>query len=122
MIRRPPSSTLFPYTTLFRSGGHDSSTIVALMAERSTKNVQTFSVGFGGLINELPYARSVARRYRTEHHEVDLGEPSVAELLERMSDVYDEPFADSSSIPTYLISEFARRNVKVVLAGDGGDE
>ncbi len=106
----------------FLSGGHDSSTIVALMAERSTKNIQTFSVGFGGLINELPYARSVARRYRTEHHEVDLGEPPVAELLERMSDVHDEPFADSSSIPTYLISEFARRHVKVVLAGDGGDE
>ena len=106
----------------FLSGGHDSSTIVALMAERSTKSIQTFSVGFGGLINELPYARSVARRYRTEHHEVDLGEPPVAELLERMSEVYDDPFADSSSIPTYLISEFARRHVKVVLAGDGGDE
>jgi asparagine synthase (glutamine-hydrolysing) len=106
----------------FLSGGHDSSTIVALMAERSTKNIQTFSVGFGQQINELPYARSVARRYGTEHHEIDLGEPAVAELLERMSEVYDEPFADSSSIPTYLISEFAREQVKVVLAGDGGDE
>ena len=106
----------------FLSGGHDSSTVVALMAERSTKNIQTFSVGFGGLINELPYARSVARRYRTDHHEVDLGEPAVSELLERMSEIYDEPFADSSSIPTYLISQFARQRVKVVLAGDGGDE
>ncbi len=106
----------------FLSGGHDSSAVVALMAERSTKSVQTFSVGFGSLINELPYAQSVARRYRTEHHEVDLGEPPVAELLERMSEVYDEPFADSSSIPTYLISQFARQRVKVVLAGDGGDE
>lgn len=106
----------------FLSGGHDSSTIVALMADRSLEKVKTFSVGFGRLINELDYARSVARQYATEHHEVDLGELPVAELLERMAEVYDEPFADSSSIPTYLISQFARGHVKVVLAGDGGDE
>src|SRR5258708_14452419 len=90
----------------FLSGGHDSSTIVALMAKRSTKNIQTFSVGFGGLINELPYARSVARRYQTEHHEIDLGEPPVAELLERMSEVYAEPCAASSALSAYLISHF----------------
>lgn len=106
----------------FLSGGHDSSTIVALMSERSGDKVKTFSVGFGRLINELDYARTVAQRYGTEHHEVDLGEPPVAELLERMAEVYDEPFADSSAIPTYLISQFVRRHVKVVLAGDGGDE
>lgn len=106
----------------FLSGGHDSSTIVALMGGRSSDKVKTFSVGFGRLINELDYARLVARRYGTEHHEVDLGELPVAELLQRMTEVYDEPFADSSAIPTYLISQFARQHVKVVLTGDGGDE
>jgi asparagine synthase (glutamine-hydrolysing) len=106
----------------FLSGGLDSSTIVALMQEHSAIPVKTFSVGFGSLINELPYARAVAERYHTEHHELYLESIDVAESIERMSSVYDEPFADSSNIPTYLISEFARRHVKVVLSGDGGDE
>jgi asparagine synthase (glutamine-hydrolysing) len=106
----------------FLSGGLDSSTIVALMQQHSTKPVSTFSVGFGSLINELPYARAVAERYHTEHHELYLETLDVAQLIERMSVVYDEPFADTSHIPTYLVSEFARRKVKVVLSGDGGDE
>lgn len=106
----------------FLSGGLDSSTIVALMQQETNRPVKTFSVGFGKSINELPYARAVAEHYHTEHHEVDLGTPPVAEMLERMAAVYDEPFADTSNIPTYLISEFARRHVKVVLSGDGGDE
>jgi asparagine synthase (glutamine-hydrolysing) len=106
----------------FLSGGLDSTSIVALMQGLNPRPVKTFSVGFGDEINELPYARAVARRYETEHHEVDLGAPPLAALLERMAEVYDEPFADSSSIPTYLISKFARGHVKVVLAGDGGDE
>jgi asparagine synthase (glutamine-hydrolysing) len=106
----------------FLSGGHDSSTIVALMRKHSSGSIKTFSVGFGRQINELEYARAVAHHYETEHHEIDLGLPDVAEMLERMVDVYDEPFADSSAIPTYLISQFARQHVKVVLGGDGGDE
>lgn len=106
----------------FLSGGLDSTSIVALMQGLNPEPVKTFSVGFGDEINELPYARTVAHRYETEHHEVDLGSPAVGVLLERMTDVYDEPFADSSSIPTYLISQFAREHVKVVLSGDGGDE
>jgi asparagine synthase (glutamine-hydrolysing) len=106
----------------FLSGGLDSSSVVALMSEVSPEAVKTFSVGFGSLINELPYARAVAQRYHTEHHEIDLGEPDVATLIERMVQVYDEPFADTSHIPTFLVSEFARRHVKVVLSGDGGDE
>jgi asparagine synthase (glutamine-hydrolysing) len=106
----------------FLSGGLDSSTIVALMQEHSRIPIKTFSVGFGSLINELPYAKAVADRYRTEHHELYLETLDVAELVERMSSVYDEPFADTSHIPTFLISEFARRHVKVVLSGDGGDE
>jgi asparagine synthase (glutamine-hydrolysing) len=106
----------------FLSGGLDSSTIVALMQEHSSMPIKTFSVGFGSYINELPYAREVAERYHTEHHEIDLGAPDIPTLLQRMVEVYDEPFADSSNIPTYLLSEYARRWVKVVLSGDGGDE
>jgi asparagine synthase (glutamine-hydrolysing) len=106
----------------FLSGGHDSSTIVALMQQETQMPVKTFSVGFGKIINELPYARAVADLYRTEHHEIDLGAPPVAELLEKMAVVYDEPFRDPSHIPTYLITEYARRYVKVVLSGDGADE
>jgi len=105
----------------FLSGGLDSSTVVALMTRHTAHPVATFSVGFGDLINELPYARAVAETYRTQHHEIQMDIP-VGEMLERMATVYDEPFADSSNIPTYLISEFARKHVKVVLAGDGADE
>lgn len=106
----------------FLSGGHDSSTIVALMQMETRQPVKTFSVGFGEHINELPYAHAVASLYRTEHHEIDLGAPPVSELLERMITVYDEPFHDPSHIPTYLISQYARQGAKVVLTGDGADE
>jgi asparagine synthase (glutamine-hydrolysing) len=106
----------------FLSGGHDSSTIVALMQKLTSQPVKTFSVGFGEYINELPYARAVAELYQTEHHDIDLGTPPVAQLLQTMADVYDEPFRDPSHIPTYLISQYARQNVKVVLTGDGADE
>jgi asparagine synthase (glutamine-hydrolysing) len=105
----------------FLSGGLDSSTVVALMTRHTPHPVATFSVGFGDLINELPFARAVAEAYQTRHHEIQMDIP-VGEMLERMAEVYDEPLADSSNIPTYLISEFARRHVKVVLAGDGADE
>ncbi|MBI1176052.1 asparagine synthase (glutamine-hydrolyzing) [bacterium] len=105
----------------FLSGGLDSSTVVALMTKSATRSVATFSVGFGDLIDELPYARSVATQYGTQHHEIQM-EIDVATLLERMASTYDEPFADSSNIPTFLISQFARRHVKAVLCGDGADE
>lgn len=105
----------------FLSGGLDSSTLVAFLAKETGNPVRTFSAGFGDLINELPYAQDVATAYRTEHHAIQMDIP-VGELLERMAQVYDEPFADSSNIPTFLISEFARQHVKVVLSGDGGDE
>jgi len=106
----------------FLSGGLDSSTIVALMQAQSAQPVKTFSVGFGTMINELPYAAAVARRYGTEHHEIDLGDIDAAPLLVRMASVYDEPFADTSHIPTFLVARYARQFVKVVLSGDGGDE
>jgi len=106
----------------FLSGGLDSSTIVALMQKQSERPIKTFSAGFGGLINELPYAKSVADLYKTEHYEMDLELPPLDALFEKVASVYDEPFADSSSIPTYLIAQFASQHVKVVLSGDGGDE
>ena len=105
----------------FLSGGLDSSTVVGLMTEHARHPVTTFSVGFGDVVNELPYARAVAESYRTDHHELQM-DIALDEMLQRMADVYDEPFADSSNIPTYLMSAFAARTVKVALAGDGGDE
>jgi asparagine synthase (glutamine-hydrolysing) len=105
----------------FLSGGLDSTTIVALMRGQSPQPVRTYAVGFGELIDELPFARAAADRYRTEHHEVQMA-IDVPACLARMVDVYDEPFGDSSNIPTYLVAEYARRHVKVVLSGDGGDE
>jgi asparagine synthase (glutamine-hydrolysing) len=105
------------------SGGIDSSIVVALaQKERTGPPIQTFSVGFGSTTNELPYARAVAQGYGTDHHELDAGEPPLPELLQTLARVYDEPFADSSQIPVFQIAQYARRFVKVVLTGDGGDE
>ena len=105
----------------FLSGGLDSSTIVALMSRGAGAPVKSFAVGFADLIDELPFARDVATRYGTAHHELQMN-IDVADMLGRMTEVYDEPFGDSSNIPTFLVSEYARRAVKVVLSGDGGDE
>ena len=105
----------------FLSGGLDSSTIVALMTRHTARPVSTFAVGFGDLINELPFARSVAERYQTDHHEIQMN-IAVGQMLETMAAVYDEPLADSSNIPTYLLAGFARQHVTVALSGDGGDE
>lgn len=105
----------------FLSGGLDSSSIVAV-ASRSYRRLKTFSFGFGEAINELPYAREVAQLYQTEHTELEDQHADIADLLSEMARVYDEPFADSSNIPTYLISQAAARYGKVVLTGDGGDE
>lgn len=106
----------------FLSGGIDSSLVVASMALQSREPVRTFSIGFEEAgFSELPYARMVAERYRTEHHEL-IVRPDSVDLLTRLVRHFDEPFADSSSIPTYIVSEFAARHVKVVLSGDGGDE
>ena len=105
----------------FLSGGLDSTTIVAL-ASRHAKKIKTFSFGFGDSINELPFASQAAKKYGTEHLELQAGDYDLAEMLREMQAVYDEPFADSSNIPTYIISKLAREHVKVVLTGDGGDE
>ncbi len=106
----------------FLSGGVDSSAVVSIMARASRRPIKTFSVGFlEDRYNELPHARRVAETYGTEHHEL-LVEPNDVKVLEELLSSFDEPFADSSAIPTYLVSRLARQHVKVVLSGDGGDE
>ena len=105
----------------FLSGGLDSSVIVA-SAAREGRTVTTFSYGFEQATDERPYAREVAKRYQTDHHEMVDADTDIAAMLHTMMGVYDEPLADSSNIVTYRIAAFARQHVKVVLSGDGGDE
>ena len=104
------------------SGGVDSGALAALAALESGERVQTFSIGFDeGSFDELAGARKVAERYDTDHHELTV-RPDAAELLPKLAVAFDEPFADSSALPTYLVSELAARHVKVALSGEGGDE
>lgn len=104
------------------SGGVDSSIIVALMARESTKPVQTFSIGFREeKFNEAEYARKVAERFGTEHHELVLN-PDLEDTLTYLSGMLEEPFGDSSMLPTYYVCRMARQQVTVALSGDGGDE
>src|SRR3984885_10848385 len=106
----------------FLSGGTDSSTVVALMARASSAPVKTFSVGVTKAdFNEAEYARMVARKFGTEHHEMIL-EPNVVETVEHLTSSLEEPFGDSSMLPTYYVSQMARQHVTVALSGDGGDE
>lgn len=106
---------------LFLSGGLDSTTIVSL-ASKLAPNIKTFAFGFEGTKNELDFAKAAAEKYGTEHHEMRDTNYNIADLILKMGDVYDEPFADSSNIPTYLISQKTREYATVVLTGDGGDE
>ena len=106
----------------FLSGGIDSSSVVASMALQSPDPVKTFSIGFEEAeFNELPYARELASQYHTDHHEL-IVRPDSVDLVSRLAHHFDEPFADTAAIPTFLVSEFAAQHVKVVLTGDGGDE
>jgi len=104
------------------SGGTDSSTVVALMARASAKPVKTFAIGFKQAdFDESQYARVVAEKFATDHHELIL-EPDVVGTIEKLTGSLEEPFADSSMLPTYFISCLARQHVTVALSGDGGDE
>jgi asparagine synthase (glutamine-hydrolysing) len=104
------------------SGGIDSSVLAALAAEELSEPLRTFSIGFEERsFDELGDARLVAERYGTDHHELVL-RPDAALLLPALADAFDEPFADSSALPTYLVSQLAAGEVKVALSGEGGDE
>jgi asparagine synthase (glutamine-hydrolysing) len=104
------------------SGGVDSSIVVALMARESAKPVQTFSIGFKEeKFNEAEYARQVAERFGTDHHELVL-DPDLEDTLTYISRMLEEPFGDSSMLPTYYVCRMARQQVTVALSGDGGDE
>jgi asparagine synthase (glutamine-hydrolysing) len=106
----------------FLSGGIDSSIVVACMAQASARPIETFSIGFEHeSYNELPYARQVAERYGTSHHEFQV-RADDATLLPTLARLYEEPFADSSALPSYFLARETRRFVTVALSGDGGDE
>jgi len=106
----------------FLSGGIDSSAVVATMARQSSVPIKTFSIGFPEKeYNEAPYAKQVADALGTEHHELIL-EPDVLGIVDKLVWFLDEPFGDSSAIPTYMVSKLAAEHVTVVLSGDGGDE
>jgi asparagine synthase (glutamine-hydrolysing) len=106
----------------FLSGGVDSSTVVALMARNMGQPVKTFSIGFHeDSYNELEFARLTAKKFGTDHHEFFVT-PDICDIVDELVWHFDEPFADSSAIPTYMVSKLAREFVTVILSGDGGDE
>lgn len=105
----------------FISGGLDSTTVTAV-ATKLKPNLKTFSFGYEGEKNELKFAKIVSERYKTKHNELHDKKLNISNLILEMASIYDEPFADSSNISTYLISKLSKNHTKVVLSGDGGDE
>jgi len=108
---------------VFLSGGIDSSTVATLLQKENSKPIKTFTIGFYEKnYNEAQWAKKVADHLGTDHYELYLTPKEAFEIIQKLPDIYDEPFGDSSGIPTYLVSKFARKHVKVALSADGGDE
>ncbi len=107
----------------FLSGGVDSSLILALMQEQNSHPIESFTIGFDNKeFNEAPFAKKVAKYLGTQHNELYVSSKTAREVIPNLPKIYDEPFSDSSQIPTFLVSEMAQKQVKVCLSGDGGDE
>ena len=108
---------------IFLSGGYDSTTVSALLQSNSTSKLKTFTIGVPDIgLNEAPYAKDIANHLGTDHHEINCTEKEAIEMVKNLPFFYDEPFADSSAIPTTLVSKMARKEVTVALSADGGDE
>jgi len=107
---------------VFLSGGYDSSAVVAILQSSMTGNLKTFTIGFPFRNDEAPYARLISKHLGTEHTEYYCTEKDAQDIIRHLPFYYDEPFADSSAIPTILVSKIARKEVKVALSADGGDE
>lgn len=107
---------------VFLSGGYDSTAVTSILQASQTEQLKTFTIGFEEGNNEAPYARATAAHLGTDHHELICTTPEAQEIIPQVPHFYDEPFADSSAIPTMLVSRFAREHVTVALSADGGDE
>ena len=108
---------------VFLSGGYDSSLVTAILQKNNSQKIKTFTIGFNEKkYNEAPYAKKVAEYIGTDHNEYYCTTKEAQDIFPMLADIYDEPFGDSSGIPTTLVSRFARKHVTVALSADGGDE
>ena len=108
---------------IFLSGGYDSTTVAALLQSYSSSKLKTFTIGVPDIgLNEAPYAKDIAEHLGTDHYEINCTEKEAIDMVKELPFFYDEPFADSSAIPTTLVSKMARKEVTVALSADGGDE